>query len=249
MTGTQLATLIRKKTKTTTATYTDAELLLDVNNVKDELSSLIAKRNEQMFMMTVLDNLVASATTRKYALPTDMLNNIFTIEAALDSAQPTVFVPVLSYPGGLQRLLRNLDGITEAKITNYFTNEQPRYILEGNDLMILSGTITALANGLKIKYRLYPADLANLTGSTDLSLNPTTTSYGIPKNFHELWARRVSIVWKSDRPKAVPLSALELNYKEDLKEQLDAISESDYGEEIIGSLPAEDSPANLGQNV
>ena len=236
-------------TRTNSATLPDAELLLSVNNVKDELAALIAARNEQVFIMTVTDDLVASSTRRKYALPTDMLNNIHTVEGAFDADKPTVFVPILPFPGGLQRALRETDGLTEAKIVDYFTNDNPYYILEGNDLYILSGTIVAVTGGLKIKYRLYPADLANLTGNADLSLNPTTTSYGMPKSFHELWARRVSIVWKSSRPKPISLSALELLYEIDLKKQLDAISLSDYANEFISSLPANDSARNLGQEL
>lgn len=245
MTGTQLATLIRRYTGTNSTTYTDAQVLVDVNNVKDEIASLIAGRNEQKFIVPAAFDLVASSVTaREYSFPTDILNHIVTVELALDTANPTVFVNARPYPGGLQRLVRQIGGITESKITNAFTNDYPYYIIMRDSVFILSGSISALANGGKLRYRLYPADLANLSGSTDLSLDPTTTSFGFPKGFHELWARKVSIINKSQRPNPIKLSALELNYENDLEKQLSAISDSDLGSEVFGSLPAGDSMAN-----
>ena len=250
MTGTQLATRIRKYTGTTSTTYTDAQALADVNVVKDEIAAQIAQRNPQKFIIPATFDLVASTVTaREYSFPSDVLNHIVTLELALDTAQPTVFVPCTPYPGGLQKLLRDLNGITEAKITNLFTNEEPHYVLQRDGILILSGTISALSGGGKLRYRLYPADLASLSGSTDLSLDPTTTSFGMPKNFHELWARRTSIFYKTMRPNPMPLSALEKVYETDLKVQLDAISESDLGGEDFGWLPPGDSASELGANV
>lgn len=238
MTGTQLATLFRRYTRTTSTTYTDANALVDTNNVKNEICSLISQKNQQIFLMTATDNLVASTVTaREYALPDDVLNGIATIEAAFESASPTVFVPVLPYPGGIHRLMREINGITESKITNAFSNETPRYILTRRGIYILSGTISAVTSGLRLRYTLYPADLANLTGNTGLHINPTTTSFGVPLQFHELWARRVSIVYKQQQPKPIPLSDYEKSYPADLQNQLDAISNDDLGGEIFGSIP------------
>jgi len=250
LTGTQLAAKIRKYTGTNSTTYTDAVMLPDVNDVKNDLASAITQRNEQLFVIPATDALVASSVTaREYSLPDDLLNHILTVEAALDTNQSTVFVPVLPYPGGLQRAYRNLNGLTEAKIVNLFTNQQPYYYLTRRGIYILSGTISALSGGLKIRYRLYPADLANVTGSTGLHIDPTTSSFGMPLQFHELWARKVSITWKNSRTKPIPLSPLEINYPNDLKDALDAISDDDRSKEEIGSLPVEDSSAVLGANV
>lgn len=256
MTGTQLATLIRRYTGTTSTTYTDANVLVDVNNVKDEFSAEIVKRNEQLFMITATDDLVASSVTaREYALPDDLLGHIFTVEATLDESDSSVFIPVLPYPGGLQALLRNIDGITETKITNQFTNEEPKYVLTRRGIYLLSATIDSDlvssngTDGLKIRYRLYPADLANLTGTTGLHVDPTTTSFGIPLAFHELLARRVSIIWKSSRPKPIELSSLEKDFDKDFKKALDLISDDDYGREEFGLLPDADDSAHLGNDV
>ena len=250
MTGANLITRIRYLTKTTSVSLTDADALPLVNSVKDEIAGLISQRNEQLFVIPSTFDLVASSVTaREYALPDDILSNLMTVELALDTASPTVFVACLPYPGGMQRLLRNLNGITEAKITTEFTNSNPFYIKMRRSIYILSGTVSALADGGKIRYRLYPADLANLTGVADLNVDPTTTSFGMPKNFHELWARRVGIIWKQGRPKPIPLSDFEKLYDRDMESALDSISDDDYAEEIIGSLPEGDSPSQLGANV
>mgnify|MGYP001572271752 CR=1 FL=1 len=249
MTGSALNTLINYYCKTNDTVFTQADKLVLVNLIKDELANLISLRNEQVWVMPAAFDLVASSVTaREYGFPTDILNHIITVELALDTTIPTVFVPCVPYPGGMQRLLRELNGITEAKITNLFNNEQPKYVLMRNSIYVLSGTITALTDGGKLRYRLYPADLANLSGSTDLSLDPTTSSFGFPKGFHELLARKVGINWKSSKPKPIPLSALDLLYKQDLGDALDGVSESDLGAEIVGSLPSEDSPSQLGSN-
>jgi hypothetical protein len=256
MTGAELNTRINKYVGSTDTTFTQAVKLPIVNSVKDEFAAEIVKRNEQLFMMTNTDDLVASSVTaREYALPDDLLGHIFTVEAALDVDDATVFIPALPYTGGLQQLIRNLNGITETKITDAFTNEEPKYILTRRGIYLLSASITAAlvtsngTNGLKVRYRLYPADLANLTGSTGLHVDPTTTSFGVPLAVHELWARRVSIIWKSSRPKPIELSPLEKDFEKDFEKALDLISDDDYGKEEFALLPESDNAENLGANV
>lgn len=245
MTGTELATEIRRKTGTTATSFTNAVLLPIVNFCKDEISNLIAQKNESYFIVPANFNLVTSTVSaREYPWPDDVLNHIVSLELAFDSTQsPLKYVEARPYPGGYQRLIRQINGLTEGKVTNNFTNEDPFYVLTRRGIYILSGTISAVTDGGRLRYRAFPADLANLTGSTDLGIDPSTITFGMPKQFHELWARLVSICWKSDRVKPIPLSARELNYENDLKEALDAIATTDWGEEIIGSIPED-----LGDN-
>ena len=212
--------------------------------------SRISQRNEQLWIIPATDDLVASSVTaREYALPDDVLNHIVTVEAAFDTAQATVFKVIRPYPGGLQRLIRQLDGLTEAKITNEFSNDTPYYFLTRRGIYIVSGTISVLTNGLKIRYRKYPADLASLTGTTGLHVDPTTTTFGVPLQVHELWARRISIMYKQGRARPIALTDLEKAFEPDFENQLAALSDDDLGAEIIGSIPDEDSPSILGYNV
>ena len=251
MTGSELNTIIRRYTGTDTTSYTAANCLLDVNNIKNDFAARIAQRNEEAFIIPTLYDLVASSiTAREYPLPDDMLSHIATVEIAVDSAiSPLGYVPVRPYPGGLQSALVNTGGLTEAKIIQVFTNTKPFYFITRKGIYILSGTLSAVTSGLKVRYRLYPADLANLSGSTGLHVDPTTTSFGMPLQFHELWARAVSILWKSQRPKPMPLSKKELDFDNDFELALQAFEENDLAEEHIGSLPSADSPSVLGANL
>ena len=219
MNKTQLASRIRFLTKTTATTFTDADMLLFVNSVKDELSSLIATRDIKgnYFVIPSLDSLVANQ--REYALPDDVLNHIYSIEASFETATPLAYK--LCLPDDYRR--HGL-GRTELNITGNYSNEYPRYEIQRRSIYLLSGTIISVTDGLRIRYRAFPADLASdMVGTTDLSIDPSTTTFGFPKTFHEIWARRVSIEWKGSRPKPLPLSALEQNYAIDLEAQLSAI--------------------------
>ena len=91
----------------------------------------------------------------------------------------------------------------------------------------------------------YPADFTVLSGSTDMATDPSATTFGFLRQFHELLARRVSIEYKGSQPKPLLLNRHEQNYENDLKIQLDAISHTDNSAEIIGnSLPASETGDN-----
>lgn len=233
MTKTSLATRIRFLTKTTATTFTDADMLLLANSVKDEISSLIADRDIKgnYFIIPATDNLIADQ--REYAFPDDVLNSLFSIEASFTIATPLDYK--LCLPDDFRR---HAIGRTEKNITGKYSNEYPRYELQRKAIYILSGTIIAVTDGLRVRYRAYPADLASdMVGTTGLEIDPTTTTFGFPKQFHELWARRVSIEWKGSKPKPLPLSPLEQNYERDLEKLLVAISDGDMSGEILGSIP------------
>ena len=93
MTGTQLAALIRYKTKTNSTTFTDADMLPLVNTFKDEIASMIVERNNGMFLVPSTFNLVADQ--REYAFPDDMLNRLHKFEvkfASTDSRFPSTYI-------------------------------------------------------------------------------------------------------------------------------------------------------------
>ena len=190
-----------------------------------------------MFLVPSTFNLVADQ--REYAFPDDMLNRLHKFEvkfASADSRFPSTYIK--DYSGSE----------TESEIVKNFGNSigEFAHTIRRRALFILSGTIIAVTNGGRIWYHAFPADLANLTGSTDLGVDPSTTTFGIPRQFHELLARRVSIEYKSNRPKPLPLNALELNYENDLKLALDAVAHIDNSGEIIAELPSSTDMFNDG---
>ena len=239
MTGTQLNTLINFKTRANDITFTLADKLVLVNIFKDEISSLIVERNNGMFLIPSTFDLVKDQ--REYALGDDLLNRIHKLEikfASGDARQPSRWIKDYARSE------------TESEITKLFTNVYPEFAhtIRRRSLFILSGSIIAVTAGGRLWTHIFPADLANMTDTTGLEVDPSSTTFGFPRQFHELLARRVVIEYKSRQPKPIPLSAMEKNYANDLKLQLDAISHVDNSGEIIASLPPAEDFGDNGWN-
>ena len=239
MTGTTLAALIRKRTRTNSTTFTDADMLVDVNLFKDEIASKIVERNAGYFLIPATQSLVADR--REYPIGDDALNRIHKVEikfSSSDARQPS-------------RYIKDYDGSeTESEIVKNFSNAQNMFAhtIRRRALFILSGTISAVTNGIRYWYHIFPADLANLTGSTGLEVDPSTTTFGFPRQFHELLARKVGIEYKERQPRPIPLNRSELKYDDDLRIQLDAISHVDNSGEIIANMPPESDFGDSGFN-
>ncbi len=237
MTSTQLNTLINFKCRTNDTTFTTTDKLYLVNIFKDEIASKIVERNAGYFLIPATFDLVANQ--REYSFSDSQLNRMHKLEIKFSSSDarfPSIYI-------------KDYDGSeTESEIVKKYSNVQNGFAhtIRRRALLILSGTISAVTGGGRLWYHLYPADLANLTGSTDMAVDPSTTTFGFPRQFHELIARRVAIEYKGRQPKPIPLSPMEQNYERDLEVQLAAISTVDNSGEIIGELPAPEDIGNDG---
>lgn len=236
MTSAQLATLIRtEKTKTNSTTFTDARIIVLYNIFKDEIAGKIVERNAAFFQLSYLFNLVAD--TRQYAFQSNYLDRMQKLElkfASGNSLFPSKFIK--DYQGSE----------TESEIVKWYGNSEGQFAhtIRARGIFILSGTIISVTNGGRLLYHLFPVDITALD-STELSTDPSSTTFGFPRQFHELIARRISIEWKSNQPKPLPLSRHELNYEKDLEEQLNKIAHQDNSGDIIGnSLPASETGNN-----
>lgn len=228
MTGTQLAALIRKKTRTNSTTFTDADMLVDVNIFKDEIASMIVERNAKYFLIPSKFDLVADQ--REYTFDDNLLNRIEKVEIKFSSSTSR-------FPA---RFLKDYYGSeTESEIVKKYSNAEGgfAYIIRRRGIFILSGTIINVTDGGRMIWSKYPSNLSDLTGSTDLAIDPSTTTFGFPRQFHELLARRVSMEYKGRQPKPIPFNQMEKNYDRDLEVQLAAISTIDNSAEVIGELP------------
>lgn len=237
MNSVALTALIRRKTKTNSTTYTDANLLVDINLMKDELASQIQQNRRTIWNMPALDDLIADS--REYAFPSDVLNHIISLELKFTATGD--YVKAYS----INRKHYN-DVLQESIIIDNFDNLEPKYFIRRKALYILSGTIIYVANGMKLVYDAYPQDLANLTGTDDLSVDPSTTEHGFPREFHELLGRRVSIEYKDKNN--IKFSQKELKYDDDLQDALDNFAVADVNESIIGALPSGETTGNNGQD-
>jgi len=236
MTGANIVELIRRKSKSTSTTYTDADLLVDINLIKDEIVLKLQKVRPEIFNIIGLQDLVASGTTREYDIPVAALNKIIDLELLFETGGDYVQATFLARR-------HYLDSLQESKIVAGFSNSYPKYFIRRKKVYILSGTTTAVTDGFRLVYDLLPADLANLTGSTDLALNSDTAN-GVPKELHELWARRVVIKYKDNNN--MKLNNDELKYERDLEETLDLLSDIDLSKEVISSLPSASSRGSDG---
>ena len=228
MTGAELLAYIRRKTHTTTATYSDADILIDVNAEIEEFAVEIKKARETIWNITALDDLVASSTSRLYAFPDDILSSIVSVEL--------MFAVGDNYVQAKPSARRHYnDVLQESIIVNNFNNSDPEYFIRRKAIYVLSGTIVAVTDGIKLVYDAFPAALTNLTGSACLSIDPTTTTHGFPREFHKLLARKVIRDYRSEHK--IKLNKVDLDFENDFEKKLDAFSVVDTGKVIKGGLP------------
>lgn len=241
MTATELATLIRTTyTKTNSTTFADAEMLILVNNFLWEIASQIVERNAGYFLIPATFDL--SDDIREYRFSDDQLSRMHKLEIKFDSSSAR-------FPSTYMKDYKGSE--TESEIVANFSNNEGDFAhtIRRNAVFILSGTIVDVTGGGRLWYHKYPAKLTSMSGSTELNVDPSTSTFGFPKQFHELLARRVSIAWKGSQPKQVPLSALEKNYEVDLEKQLAAISTNDNSGEVVGERANGDASWDNGYNL
>ena len=121
---------------------------------------------------TALANLVASTTiaNREYAFPTRFLR-LKRIDLKLDG---TNWVRAAWIDGG--EVGASLGD--EAAVVSKFTNANPYYTLRGDKIIILSGTITAVTEG--IRYTFSESIVGNNASASPIALFNATLSTDIP---------------------------------------------------------------------
>jgi hypothetical protein len=232
MTPVKYASLIRYYTKTNSTTFSDADITILTNIFKDDICSKIAKKiGEDYFGLRFERDLVADQ--REYDLPNEVMGQIKRVEAKLD--------------GTNWELLNETDltdyrnTMDETTIRLIYSEKDPAFDIWDNGIYILSGdAIIAVTNGLKLWAIIFPKDISALDGTDDLSVNPDDYSHGIPKQFHELLARRVSIAYKSSKDKPIPLSEKELSYESDLDKTIDSMRDLNLDRSTEPAVPYND---------
>jgi hypothetical protein len=231
MTPAQFATYIRWKTRTDSSVFTDNEIMAIANLFKDEIAKKITDANEGYFGIKGFRNL--EAAKRNYAFEPQILNQMLYLEANLDGSQ---FKRMFEYN-------LNTLGIvtTEADIVSAMAGKDPGFMLFGGEILLLTDSaIIDVTDGLKLWYMVYPKDLSSLAGTTDMSVPPSTTEFGMPRQFHELWARRVVIEYKQSQDKPIPLTEKELRYDADLDDALSAIKGQNLDRVTQPTIPYDD---------
>lgn len=240
MTGSQFARYIRLLTKTSTATFSDSDIVLLANIVKDEIGKEIIKVDEDLFGVIMYANIKASdasdETSREYPLDNDILK-IKRLEAKPNG---TDWIRAKEFDPNLYNRTTN-----ETEITSTFSNVAGEFVydLYRGSLWLYSGTLTAITNGLRFFAITLPEDITttDLSSSYNLSIPTSDDSSRLPVVFHELWARRISIIFKSGKEKPLELSELEKAYPGDFEAALDSITNPNLDRDMIMELPDDGS--------
>lgn len=229
---TTFASLVRSYTKTNSTTFTDAEILLLANVIKDDQAVEIGKRvGEDYFGMRFTRDLVADQ--REYELPAEIMSRMKYMEAKLDGSNWEKMYET--------DLLQYQKTTNEATILLEFANRKPSFDLWDKSFIIYSGSaITAVTGGLKLWAIIYPADFANLTSSDDMATNPTTTSHGFPREFHKLLAVAVSIEYKTTQTRPIPLSKKEQSYEVDFENKINSLKGANEDRNFVPTVPYDD---------
>jgi len=103
-----------------------------------------------------------SAGVREYPLPADLIK-LIKVEAKLDGTNWRVLSRIDQKDSFLSDTVT-----TETGITGAFTNNSPAYDVFDNSLFIYSGSISTIANGLKIWFTDEITELANSTDQPNL---------------------------------------------------------------------------------
>lgn len=228
MTPAQFASYIRDKTKTNSTTFPDAKILLYANIIKDDIAKEITKANEDYFGMKFYRNLEAGK--RSYSFPSDILNTMKYLQAKLD--------------GTKQKVLTQFDvnswkrPTNESEILEYWQGKDPQFDIYGGSIEIYSDSaIIDVTNGLELWAMAYPADLASLAGTTDLSVPKDVYSTALPRQVHYVWATKVVIEYKNSKEKPIPLTEHEAKVDQDLQLAINALKGQDLNRSITATLP------------
>jgi hypothetical protein len=239
MTPEKLAAYVRLKTRTNSTTLTDADLITLANVVKDKLVLRALEADEDIFLVPTYLNLVADQ--REYPLHSDLLSRIKRVEAKLDGSNFIKLyefdLPQHTYPIS-----------TEADIVAHFGNNEGEayFDIMRNSIWIYSGTITAVTAGLKIWLNTIVADITSMVAVTDMSIDPTTTTHGVPRALHKPLADGMVIEWKESREKPIPLTEREQLYDREIDRAVSSLKRANYDRDVIGLVP---DLGNYGQDL
>jgi len=232
MTPAKLAEYVRFKTRTNATTLTDAELIIMANVVKDKLVLAALEADEDIFLVPTTQNLVANQ--REYPLLSTQLSRIKRVEAKLDGnnfIKLTEFdLPQHKYPVS-----------TEADIVDKFGNEEGTafYDIMRESIWIYSGTITNVTNGLKIWINTQVPDITSMASTTDMSIDPSNTTHGIPMPLHHVLADGIVIMWKESREKPLALNDNEIRYDLAVKRAVESLKRGNYDRNVLGLVPTD----------
>lgn len=231
MTPAQLATYVRKQTKTNSTTLTDAIIMIYANIAKNDICEKITETDESYFDMPITRNL--ELNTRNYAFDGSIMSNFKYLEGKLDGTNQKRLIPYF-----LNQLQIATD---EASIVSYMAGKKWGYFISGQEVYVLNdAAIPVVTDGLIMWASIYPKDIIDLTSTVDMSEAPSDIEFGLPLAIHELIARRVIIEHKNAQEKPIPLTEKELSYQADLTAKIKILTGLNVDEQVVPSSNYDD---------
>lgn len=230
MTPAQFAADARLRTRTNSTTFADADILIFMAARQREIAKAILKADEDILLIPQTINLALNQ--RDYPVPSDILSRLKRVEAKLDGTNwlrlDEIDITQIRTPITL-----------EADIVKYFSNNQDDcfYDLLRKSIYIYSGSIISVTAGLSLWCDTWPTAVSDLTLTTDMSVDPSTTTHGIPMELHDRWLQGVVIDWKQSREKPIALSNTEQNYEFYMQRDIETLKHGNLDREVIGELP------------
>lgn len=236
MTPAALATDVRFRTQTDSTTLPDVTIMALANKYIAELSREAVKADEDVLGMIATIDLTATDTSREYSMPTNFMK-LSRIEAKLDG---TNWVR-----------LQELNPATYARTTDETTILSNFSNLEGEayfdlfrgSIWLYTGEVeSAVTDGMKMWYQVYASPLTDVTSTTDMSVAPSSTTQGFPKEFHELLSRYISRDYKSSGDRGLQLAEdeREVLLRQDRMEAIYNLTGINTNRNTLGEVP-EDS--------
>lgn len=247
MTPAKFAEYIRFRTKTNTSTFTDSDILLLANVWMDFLAARIVKQVDEDFFGDIYYADLAISNGREYPIPGDNMHRINRIEAMLDGEN---WIKLKEFDPNLYD--RPTD---EDTIMAMFANERGRafYDLYRGSVFIYAGEQKDVADGLKMYGFGWPSHLTSLSGSTDMSAAPSTTSHGMPRAIHQFWADLIIIEYKNSQVKPMALNSNEQRISSDIElatsQKLDVLKDPNQDREIVADPLTSDETWDNGYDL
>jgi hypothetical protein len=235
MKGTNFASIVRYRTKTNSTTLTDAEIVLLANVAKDALAEeIVTECGEGYFDM--LETRDLESDTRNYTFDADLLKHVRYMSAKLDG---TNWVYLRETDFGMIEG-QNKPLFENSHIKNLYSGRAPEFLISGSEFWVLSGDdIIAVTAGLKLVTEVYPEDITStdLASAGDLSVPSSTTTHRLPRQTHDIWARLVSIAYKTSKEKPLPLSEDEQKIEIDRSKMYEKLRERNQVRSFVAGVP------------
>lgn len=223
----------RRKTKTTTTTFSDQDMVDIVNGIVERLTPMIVKADENAFQMVSTRDLIAGQ--RQYVFPTDIAKRITKVEVKFQDKW------VIATETDINMIEVPL--ADETLFAQQFSNSPVKFSMFRNCINLYTGSdIESVTDGLRLYYTVYPYPwtTSDLASSVDISVDPSAVAVGFPRIFHEVLLPMTTKEYKEEKQIPLPLTTSEQNAENLFISTLKTFKGMNRDRVLASSYPIED---------